>query len=79
MGGYDFQILWSKAYYAALQLGIFIVNEIEENYKVLDRMDKQQLEWAKEQSGYFEPTYCEFKCFYGVRLDPNSLWTDIKA
>lgn len=65
MGGYDLTIVHTKLFYAALQLGIFILNETVENLKTLNEYQKMNLEGHRKTHGIIDPPYIEYKCYHG--------------
>lgn len=74
MGGYDYAILSGKVNYAAIQLGMYLLDEHQENLKTLDRGERQLFEYRSSMQGIYEQETIQFKCFFGVLLDPNSLY-----
>ena len=50
-----------------------MLDEVQENIKTLDKPERESLSWKKSNKGY-EVNFIDFKCFHGVRLDPNSLY-----
>ena len=75
IGGYDYTILNSKIMYAGNQLGIYLLDELVQNHKTLDKSEKQSLLMKRLHAQVPDETQVTFRCFHGARLNPNTLYT----